>query len=64
VRSMDHALGCLLGVAVGDASGALLEGSYVGSLTPVDPQDAAAAMMMPGEEGSLPIGKGRDHRRS
>lgn len=42
---MDRALGCLLGVAVGDAAGATLEGHAAKLLR----QDAArAAMRMPG----------------
>lgn len=52
---MDRALGCLLGVAVGDAAGATLEGRAA-QLTP--PAAAQAAMRMPGS--AMPyLGKGQ-----
>lgn len=52
---MDRALGCLLGVAVGDAAGATLEGRAA-QLIP--PAAAQAAMRMPGS--AIPyLGKGQ-----
>ena len=52
---MDRALGCLLGVAVGDAAGATLEGRAA-QLVPL--AAARAAMRMPGS--SVPyLGKGQ-----
>lgn len=53
---MDHALGCLLGVAVGDAAGATLERE--GAEAPVDEAAARTAMTMPGSASPL-LGRGQ-----
>lgn len=53
---MDYALGCLLGVAVGDAAGATLE--RAGADAPVSEAAASAAMAMPGSVSPL-LGQGQ-----
>ncbi len=54
---MDNALGCLLGVAVGDSAGAPLE--FTANDHTIEPGTALAAMHMKGKKSRLSKGRGQ-----